>query len=272
MTSTSTSTGIRYRSWWGKASAGLLGTLIGGPAAGLIAAGMGHVLDREIDGLARTWLRSDALRISPRQRDALRAAELSLAGALARAGELSAVALAEARDDCIRRLELPQPVWAEARALFDDGLRADFPLTAVVNQFRRIFHRRFDVHYLLLWSLLDAAEQRGEPTPAQRQLLEDIARRIGLSPARLHAFAEGRRAFGSGHLAPRASMSVEEARATLKVTPFATAAEIKQAYRREIGRHHPDRLGYLGLSSEQLAEASAQSARIRKAYEILRRG
>ena len=263
---------IHYRSWWGKVSAGLLGTLIGGPGAGLIAAGMGHLLDREIDGLARTWLRPDALRIGRRQRDELRAAELSLAGALARVGDLSTLAIAEARDDCIRRLELPRSVWAEARALFDDGLRADFPLTAVVNHFRRIFHRRFDVHYLLLWSLLDAAEQRGEPTPAQRQLLEDIARRIGLSQARLHAFAEGRRAFGRGHLATGASMSVEEARATLKVPPFATAAEIKQAYRRETGRHHPDRLGYLGLSSEQLAEASAQTARIRKAYEILRRG
>jgi len=266
------STAIRNRSWWGKVSAGLVGTAIAGPAAGLIAAGMGHVLDREIDGLARTWLRPDALRISRLQRDALRATELSLAGALARAGALSALALDEAWDGCIRRLELPRSDWAEARALFEDGLRADFPLTAVVNQFRRVFHRRFDVHYLLLWSLLEAAEQRGEPTQAQRQLLEDIARRIGLSQVRLHAFAEGRRAFGSGHLAPRASMSVDEARARLKVPPFATAAEIKQAYRREIGRHHPDRLGYLGLSSEQLAEASAQSARIREAYEILRRG
>ncbi len=265
-----TDTALPRSSWLGKLSAGLLGTLMGGPVAGLIAAGMGHVLDREVDGLARAWLRPVSARALRRQRHALLAARISLAGALARAGCLSAAAVVEARDGVIRRLELPQALRATAEALFDDGLREAFPLTAVVNDFRRIFHHRVDVHYLLLGSLLEIVEQRGEPPPAQRRLLEDIAGCLGISAARLAAFAAGRGAAADNRVA-RASMPVDEALAVLEVPPWASATEIKQAYRRLIGRHHPDRLAHLGLPPEQLAEAGARTVRIRKAYESLRR-
>ncbi|ESQ11994.1 MAG: DnaJ domain-containing protein [Thiohalocapsa sp. PB-PSB1] len=256
--------------WWGKLSAGLIGWLLGGPLVGLLGVGLGHNLDREIAGLARAWLHPGSRSERHRRKLVLLTTELSLAGALARAGKLAPSARADAFGALCRQLGLPHGLQDTARALFDDGLRADFPLTAVVNDFRRTFHRRVDVRYLLLEYLLSFIQQSGQPNPAQRALLIDIAQRLNISEARLSAFAQGRHARQSRQPGPGYSMEIAEALAMLEVPAWASQQEIKQAYRRQMSRHHPDKLNHQNLPPERLAEAAARTDRIRKAYETLR--
>jgi DnaJ like chaperone protein len=256
--------------WIGKVSAGLLGLLAGGPIAALLAAGMGHNLDREIDGYARAWLSKPAAAERRRRRGVLLTAVFGLGGALARAGRLSHAQCEALIEALAARQGLDAAARAMARSVFADGRQATFPLTAVVNQFRREFHRRPDLVALLLETLL-YVEDFGARDEARRRLLADIARRLGFPGPRLAAFEEALAAQRRAGPQARAGMALSEAFATLEVSPGASDDELKRAYRRQLSRHHPDKLAHLDLPPERLAEAAARTDRIRKAYETLRR-
>jgi len=76
--------------WWGKAFAGGLAALIGGPLAGLAALGVGHQMDRDLSGLRRAYAPPADARARERLLRTRRTALFSLAGALARTADLPA--------------------------------------------------------------------------------------------------------------------------------------------------------------------------------------
>lgn len=81
-----------------------------------------------------------------------------------------------------------------------------------------------------------------------------------------HAFDAGWLAFpgGPGNDAP----PVEDAYATLGVAPDATDAQIEQAYRKLMGKFHPDRVAGAADEIRDLAEQRARA--INTAYDRIR--
>jgi DnaJ like chaperone protein len=65
-------------------------------------------------------------------------------------------------------------------------------------------------------------------------------------------------------------MSLQEAYQVLDVLPGARMPEITKAYRRQLSRHHPDKLQANGLPESMLAHAQQQTQLIIEAFNIIR--
>lgn len=258
-------------SWAGKAAAGFIGTLVGGPLTGLLSAGIAHSLDREVDGYARAFQRQESAAWREYWQETLFSAEFLLAGHLARTSRLTSEASDAAFQALCGRRALSRSDSARAHTLFQDGLRAQFPVTEYVNQVRRVIHRRKDLAIDLFDALLYFNRFSATPSDAQRQALLKIARQFDLTQADLASMEKGDHRYqqrtGSGS-AP--SMDLAEACATLGVSADADEPAVRQAYRRQMSRHHPDKLMHKHPSSQRLAEAGARTDHIRKAYDMIR--
>jgi DnaJ like chaperone protein len=69
--------------------------------------------------------------------------------------------------------------------------------------------------------------------------------------------------------APR-RVPVVAAYRTLEVEPSVTDADLTRAYRRQMSRHHPDKLKANGLPESMLEHAKQRTQAIREGYELLR--
>jgi DnaJ like chaperone protein len=58
--------------------------------------------------------------------------------------------------------------------------------------------------------------------------------------------------------------------AELEVEATATDQEVKKAYRRQMSRHHPDKLVANGLPESMAQVAKEKTQRIQEAYEVIR--
>ena len=71
---------------------------------------------------------------------------------------------------------------------------------------------------------------------------------------------------GAG-LRAQAGPSLEDAYATLGVSPEAPDTEVKRAYRRLMSRHHPDKLAAKGLPDEMMRAATERTQQIKAAWD-----
>ncbi len=258
--------------WSGKLLFGLFATSIGGPYAGLLAAGMAHTFDREVEGFGRTVRRQQSEAWRQYWSKTLFSAEFLLAGHLAARGGMPPGA-AEACFDALAGQHLATGSDRDqARALFEEGQRKDFPLTRVVNQVRRDIHRRRDLADNLLLHLVFFYSFDQVPTSQLRRTLFDIGRRFGLTDSDLGLLEHAAAAYRQQGLGSRSeSLDLPTAYATLGVSTSATKDEVRRAYRVQISRHHPDKLMHTGPSADELARAAARADRLRKAYDAINR-
>jgi len=61
-----------------------------------------------------------------------------------------------------------------------------------------------------------------------------------------------------------------QAYALLEVGPNASDEQVVKAYRRQMSRHHPDKLKANGLPESMLERAKERTQQIQAAYELLR--
>jgi DnaJ like chaperone protein len=55
----------------------------------------------------------------------------------------------------------------------------------------------------------------------------------------------------------------------MEISPDSSKQEVKQAYRRLLSRHHPDKLIAKGVSEEKIKWANDKTQKIVKAYELI---
>ncbi|MNC70783.1 DnaJ-like protein DjlA [compost metagenome] len=98
--------------------------------------------------------------------------------------------------------------------------------------------------------MLDWGQQLGWSAPKVQALaLEYEPQRAGLSSANL---------------------GYQDALRMLGVEAHAEPGQIKQAYRRLVSRHHPDKLVGSGASPSQVREATERTRELHQAYAIIR--
>lgn len=254
-------------SWWGKVIGGAFGFMLGGPLGALFGAALGHTFDRGLRSSLRALPGEGAgATRQERAQAAFFSATFGVMGHISKAdGQVSReeIHLAGAVMD---QLGLRGDLRAAARNLFNAGRGSDFPLDDVLAQFRRECRYSLNLARLFVEIQVQAAYADGAVHPAERRVLNHIAKVLGLAEGELEQLEAVVRA----HAAPdrgTAALSPEEAYTILGVPPEASDTEVKRAYRRLMNRHHPDKLVSKGLPEEMMQAATEKTREIKAAYE-----
>ncbi len=259
--------------WWGKAIGGTFGFMLGGPLGALIGASVGHHFDAGLGGL-------ESGRGSPSDQERTQAAfftaTFSVMGHLAKAdGQVTRDELDLARS-VMGRMQLSGELRQAAERLFSEGKATEFPLDAVLEQFRRECHGRKNLVRMFVEIQLHAAYADGVVHPAERHILEHICTVLRISRFEfrgLEALARAGQRLGGEGADPSAAgkLSLKDAYEILNVSAEASDAEVKRAYRRLMSRHHPDKLVAKGLPEEMMKMATEKTQEIRASYERVRK-
>lgn len=249
--------------WWGTLLGGTLGFMFGGPLGAMLGAVLGGNFDR---GLGQSGdFESGA---QERVQAAFFSATFSVMGHIAKAdGKVSPDEIASARH-IMNQMQLNSDQLTAAKKLFEEGKKSDFPLDAIIVQFRKECHRRRNLIQMFLEIQIAMAMADGTLHPQEKKLIHHIGQLLGFAPAQIdHLF---RFAAGAAHSQQYKAPSLEDAYAILGVKSSDSDAEIKKAYRRLMSQHHPDKLVAKGLPEEMVKVATEKTQEIHKAYDLIK--
>jgi DnaJ like chaperone protein len=256
--------------WWGKVAGGTIGLLVGGWIGGLIGLVLGHQLD---EGMSRELGYNDeAPADSTRIQLEFFTTTFSVMGHLAKAdGRVSEDEIAAARG-VMRRMKLSSDQTRAAIKLFEQGKRADFPLDSVLQSFRGCCQGRRDLLHTFIEIQLQSALADGRLHPETRRVLWQVCSDLEISRlelAQLEAIARAQRQRADPTQSAPAD-PLGHAYSVLGIERGASDADVKQAYRRLMSRHHPDKLVSKGLPQAMLDLARDKAREINTAYDSIK--
>jgi DnaJ like chaperone protein len=263
-------------SWLGKFLGGAFGFLFGGPLGAILGASVGHQFD---EGIATGIEGNGSFSPGEQQRAqmAFFTATFSVMGHIAKAdGRVTPEEIALA-NRVMDQMAISDAMRTTAINLFRQGKQPDFPLDEVLAQFRRECHWRIDLIRMFVEIQLQAAFADGRLNDSEERVLLHICGQLRVSRfdyerlkiqlrAQYRFFGQGRQ-----YQKARRHSSLQDAYEVLGLTPAASDAEVKRAYRRLISQHHPDKLVAKGLPEEMMTLAKEKTQRIRKAYETIQK-
>ena len=263
-------------SWWGKLLGGGVGFVLGGPLGALIGAAVGHGFDRGIASLDHPGEVGADANGRERTQTAFFTATFSVMGHIAKAdGRVSANEIRVA-NSVMEQMQLSASLKRLAQHLFTEGKAREFPLDEVIDQFRLECRNNRNLHRMFMEIQLHGAYADGSIDANVRRILGYVSRRLGFSTAELEQMEsmvlagrnywrhQGASAGGS------ASPTLEDAYAILNITPRSSDQEVKNAYRRLMSEHHPDKLVARGLPEEMMRMATEKTQEIKVAYDRIR--
>ena len=254
---------------WGKLFGALMGwLLLRNPLGAALGFALGHAWDEG-------WLRP-----SP---PAMAGGEVieplfALAGSVAKANGRVSEAEIGATERLMQRMGLDLDQRQRAISSFNRGKQEQFDLDAAAVALRDWNARRGDQRLIALEVLAEIGAADGALAAAAEARLARIARILQVPGAALEWVLRRYRGAGAGHgPGPRSGPGRPPARPTgpdpyvvLGIDATATDGEIRRAYRRQIAKHHPDKLQSRGASPEMIRVAEERAREINAAYEQLR--
>ena len=253
--------------WWGKLIGGALGFMMGGPLGALLGGSIGHQFD---SGMGRAGAGGFGSGDQERVQAAFFTATFSVMGHLAKAdGRVSEHEIQAARS-LMHQMQLNEAQQETAIELFERGKDPDFPLDAVLRQFRDECHRRTTLVRMFLEIQVQAALADGRMDPAENQILQHVGDVLGFDRAQIEQLVNFVTGAASGHRPGQVVQPIEDAYKVLGVTAGATDAEVKKAYRRLTNQHLPDKLVAKGMPEEMIQLANEKTQEIRSAWERVR--
>lgn len=253
----------------------------------LVGASLGFVFGRVpgavLGGLAGWWLARQWRRVSIAGRSGVVQRQFldstfAVAGAVCKAdGRIDQAEIA-AMEAFMQRFRFRPEQRRVAIDAFNRGKQTGFDVDAEVSRFRQSCGGQVHLMQVFLTAQIQAAVADGEVTDAERQMIYRVGRGLGLSQAdldRLDAslrMAQGRGASGGqagGGRAPGRD-EIADAYRILGVSADAPDAEVKKAYRKLMGEHHPDKLAAKGLPESMRQMAEEKTREITRAYETIK--
>jgi DnaJ like chaperone protein len=262
--------------WIGKLTGGIIGLAFGpiGVAVGVL---LGHQFDQAQDEDAEPGAPpGDVAAISER----FFRATFRVMGYVAKAdGHVSEQEIAAARA-VMTDLRLNAAQVREAIALFTAGKQPDFDLPAELAGLRSACRGRPDILRIFLEIQVRAALAGTNLEGPVRPIMTRIAagtRISGFELAQIEAVLRIQRGGfyqqrpGNGGAGTGASAeALDQAYRVLETTAGASDAEVVKAYRRQLNRHHPDKLKANGLPESMIGHAKQRTQQIIEAYELIR--
>ena len=250
--------------WWP-------GTLIGAGAGFAVAsipgALLGALLGQAFDRRLRLegW---DDMRERLSGRPAMRDDELLfvMLGRLAKCdGRVAEQHIQQARQEMVR-LDLAEPARLRAINAFNRGKAGKDRLGGHLRRIRQQPHAA-EGTLRACWRMVWADGKMGNK---ERELLLDWGNKLGMSRRQVQAMSleyEPRKAVRPEGVA----MTYAAALRLLAVEADTEVDKVKQAYRRLVSRHHPDKLAGTGATEAQVREATERTRELHQAYAMIRK-
>ena len=260
-------------SWFSTVVGGAFGFMLGGPLGAILGASVGHQFGKGLTGIetGETLNPGDQHRVQM----AFFTATFSVMGHIAKAdGHVSPEEISQA-NRVMFEMALTSDMRATAINLFQQGKQADFPLNDVLAQFYKECHRRTDLLRMFLEIQLQEAFADGTLAASEEKLLLHICSQLRIARfdyERMKIQLQTRQRFqGRSSYTKSApqTTSLQDAYGVLGLTPSASRAEVKKAYRRLMSQNHPDKLVAKGLPEEMMRLAKEKTQKISKAYETI---
>jgi DnaJ like chaperone protein len=242
--------------WTGKLVGGALGAFLG-PVGIAVGAAIGHQYD----------IQSGRHGARPVGEQFFRSA-FQVMGHVAKAdGRVSEREIAAARG-VMQGLQLNEPQRLAAIDLFTAGKAPEFDLARELGDLLRACRGHPAILRTFVEIQLRFALHGSDMSGATRARVTRIAAALGIDAPLLARMEAAMR--GAGVSAATQEARVVAAYRTLEVEPSVTDAELTRAYRRQMSRHHPDKLKANGLPESMLEHAKQRTQAIREGYELLR--
>ena len=238
---------------------GVIGLLVGGFPGLIVGVGVGY--------LAR-WILRRALRHGlAKVQSQFLDSTFAVMGALCKADGAVSRDEIKAAEALFERLHLSPEQRESAKEAFERGKAPDFALDAEVRKLARLCRGRGPMLQTFLQLQLAAIAANGVVDPAEHEMLVRVARGLGLSEndvARLESLLRASTSGSSG------KEQLDDAYAALGVSPAASDAQVKRAYRRLMSENHPDKLASKGLPENMREVAEEKTREIAAAYERIK--
>jgi DnaJ like chaperone protein len=263
----------------GKLVGAVIGYMIGrfpGLVIGLI---LGHFYDQSVDA-RRARPGGTPLQVSER----FFTATFEVMGHVAKAdGRVSEAEIAAARK-LMTELRFDGAQVHAAIGFYTRGKSPDFDLERTVEQFVTACGHQPHLLRAFLELQVRAALEGVDMQGAARNVIVRLAELLDISRLELahmeavlrlrreqfRQYQQGQRQGGAGTPPPRGGMQLEAAYQVLEIDPKATNSEVQKAYRRQLSKHHPDKLKANGLPESMLEHAKQRTQQIIEAYELIK--
>lgn len=259
---------------WGKVLGTFFGFLLGNIFGALLGLWIGHRFDR---GMGMSFRRAP----TQQQQAVFFHATFAVMGHIAKASGQVTEQEIRVASNLMDRMRLSGEQRVRAQESFRQGKESGFPLRETLAEFRRASLGQRDILRFFLEVQLQAAFADGRVEADERAILQTIADELGFSQielARILAMAEAQMNFfhrqqqggqGQQRQAPTKDR-LKDAYQLLGVSESDSDQEIKRAYRKEMSKHHPDKLAAKGLPPEMMEMAKEKTQEIQQAWEWIR--
>ena len=263
----------------------LIGVIVGllifrNPWGAIIGLILGHFYDQGVSGIRRAGGGAGVLEIGER----FFTATFEVMGHVAKAdGRVSEEEIAAARK-VMAELRLSGPQIHAAIHHFTRGKSPDFDLESTMQQFVDTCADRPDLMRVFLEvqvrACLEGVDMQGAGGIAVQKVADlldvsriELAHIVQVLRLRREQFKAGPGAGprnGANGAPPRSGAQLGAAYQILEVDPKATNEEVAKAYRRQLSKHHPDKLKSNGLPESMLEHAKQRTQQIIEAYEAIK--
>ena len=263
-------------SWGGAFLGGLIGLLtMRSPWAAMVGALIGHLIEQSssFGAAAGAGRASHSISIS----DEFFRTTFELVGHVAKSDGRVTEAEIDAARRLMHELNLGSREIGIAIDCFQTGKSAAYDAELGVERLREACGQRYDLLRAFMELQLRAALAGNDLSPQARAILVRVAERLGMSGlefANMEASLRARQrkpgaSAGTGRQSADLK-SLVECYAELEIDANISDQEVTKAYRRQMSRHHPDKLVANGLPESMAQMAKEKTQRIQEAYEGIR--
>jgi DnaJ like chaperone protein len=258
--------------WTGKLLGGLIGMVTLGPPGAILGVLVGHQYDvnKTRDDDTEPTNIADAAAIAER----FFRTTFRVMGHIAKADGRVSEKEIEAARAVMSELRLNPTQVRAAISHFTDGKQAGFDLDADLDALRNACRGRPDLLRVFTEIQVRSALGGNNMDGPVRTLMQRVGSRLGIGMmelAHIEAILRIRQgSFSRGPARPSDTQQLAEAYSVLEVTAQATNDEVVKAYRRQLSRHHPDKLKANGLPESMVEHAKQRTQQIIEAYELIK--
>ena len=261
----------------GKIIGGFLGFILAGPGGFLLGILWGHIFDKGIIRSIKPNKYWQYSRFDVAQRVFFEST-FRVMGYIAKLdGRVSEAEIQTARR-AMQRMGLSEPLRQEAIRLFNQGKQSGFTLQPTLQNLIRTNRYNQALLQLFIEMQFQTALAEGRLTSSKGQALKRICEYLGFNTWQFNLFGQ---LFQQGYQQSTHSQQSQQqpsnfqtqnnalrhAYALLELSPRASDAEVKQAYRRLISQYHPDKSVAKGLPEATVRAATQKTQNIKAAYE-----